>query len=117
MNNIQKSNILHKGIFALRSHLNARPFASTILNSPDSKVIFESHSPDIFEFKLNNNKTLNAVDFEMLSLLEQQLRVWNEGSAPRVAMISGTGGKAFCAGGDIVSLYNAKMGKGDPAVL
>ena len=32
-------------------------------------------------------------------------------------MISGTGGKAFCAGGDIVSLYNAKIGKGDPTVL
>lgn len=26
-------------------------------------------------------------------------------------MISGTGGKAFCAGGDIVSLYNAHIGK------
>ena len=69
MNNIQKSNILHKGIFALRSHMNARRF-STILNSPDAKVIFEQHSPDIFEFKLNNTKTMNAVDFEMLSLLE-----------------------------------------------
>ena len=33
-------------------------------------------------------------------------------------MISGTGGKAFCAGGDIVSLYNAKTGKsGDPSIL
>jgi hypothetical protein len=49
--------------------MNARPF-STILNSPDAKVIFEQHSSDIFEFKLNNNKTLNAVDFDMLSLLE-----------------------------------------------
>ena len=96
--------------------MNAKPF-STILNSPDAKVIFEQHSSDIFEFKLNNNKTLNAVDFDMLSLLEQQLRVWNDGDAPRVAMISGTGGKAFCAGGDIVSLYNAKKGDGDPKIL
>jgi len=32
-------------------------------------------------------------------------------------MISGTGGKAFCAGGDIVSLYHANNGKEgyDPA--
>jgi len=26
-------------------------------------------------------------------------------------MISGTGEKAFCAGGDIVSIYNAEVGK------
>jgi hypothetical protein len=70
MNNIQKSNILHKGIFALRSNLSAR-HQSTINNFLDAKVLFVSHSEDVFEFKLNNPKTLNAVDFEMLSLLEQ----------------------------------------------
>jgi hypothetical protein len=25
--------------------------------------------------------------------------------------MSGTGGKAFCAGGDVVSIYNSKTGK------
>ena len=29
--------------------------------------------------------------------------------APRVVMMSGRGGKAFCAGGDVVSLYKAGM--------
>jgi enoyl-CoA hydratase/carnithine racemase len=81
-------------------------------------VVFEQHSKEVFEFKLNNNKALNAVDPDMLSLIEGQLLAWKKGNAPRVAMISGTGGKAFCAGGDIVSLYNAKMGKGgDPKIL
>jgi enoyl-CoA hydratase/carnithine racemase len=116
MNNIQKSNILHKGLQSLRSNLSSRRL-STLLNSPDSKVLLESHSSQVFEFKLNHNKTLNAVDRDMLTILEQQLREWASGDAPRVAMISGTGGKAFCAGGDIVSLYNAKKGDGDPNVL
>jgi enoyl-CoA hydratase/carnithine racemase len=31
--------------------------------------------------------------------------------------MSGIGGKAFCAGGDIVSLYNAHKGKGDKSIL
>ena len=49
----------------------------------------------------------------MVHLIIGQLKEWNQnpGSAPRISMISGTGGKAFCAGGDIVSLYNAHIGK------
>ena len=41
------------------------------------------------------------------------MKLWSDGGTdkPRVAFISGTGGKAFCAGGDIVSLYNANIGK------
>lgn len=31
-------------------------------NSADSKVVFERLSPNIFEFKLNNNKVLNSID-------------------------------------------------------
>jgi 3-hydroxyisobutyryl-CoA hydrolase len=29
---------------------------------------------------------------------------------PRVVLISGAGGKAFCAGGDVVAIYNATKG-------
>lgn len=85
---------------------------STILNSPDAKVIYDQYSPDVFEFKLNHNKALNSVDLDMITLLNEKLFEWNKSSSPpRVAMISGTGGKAFCAGGDIVSIYNASIGK------
>jgi len=45
----------------------------------------------------------------MCELILQKLKAWHEKSelCPRIALISGTGGKAFCAGGDIVSLYKA----------
>lgn len=108
---VQNSNILHQGINNLRNQMKmaqARPM-STILNSADSKVIFEQHSKDVFEFKLNVNKTLNSLDLDMVNMCNDHLKTWHdqEASAPRVAMISGTGGKAFCAGGDIVSVYKA----------
>jgi enoyl-CoA hydratase/carnithine racemase len=78
------------------------------LNDPTAKVLFEEHSPLVFEFKLNNNKTLNSLDNDMIQLLNLKLREWKTSDRyPRVAFISGTGGKAFCAGGDIVSLYRA----------
>lgn len=40
----------------------------------------------------------------------EQLRRWKNGKdkVPRVCLMSGVGGKAFCAGGDIVDLYRAK---------
>jgi len=86
---------------------------STILNAPDAKVLYDQHSADTFEFKLNNPKVLNSIDVEMVDIVCQKLKQWNanSSSAPRVAMISGTGEKAFCAGGDIVSIYNAHIGK------
>jgi enoyl-CoA hydratase/carnithine racemase len=78
------------------------------LNSPDAKVLYEQHSPLCFEFKLNVNKTLNSIDMDMVHLISAKLQPWAVGTeaSPRVVMISGTGGKAFCAGGDIVSIYN-----------
>lgn len=55
----------------------------------------------------------------MVELVISKLKAWNSGAekAPRVTMISGTGGKAFCAGGDIVSVYKGKMGDADPSVM
>ena len=55
----------------------------------------------------------------MISLINNKLHEWNskpQDEQPRACLISGTGGKAFCAGGDIVSLYHAHNGKeGYPA--
>jgi len=51
--------------------------------------------------------------------MNQQLQNWhkNPSSAPRVALMSGNGGKAFCAGGDIVSLYHGKKKGMNPKEL
>lgn len=64
----------------------------------------------MFEFILNKPKALNAVDTDMCNLMASKLREWqkNPVDAPRVMLMSGAGEKAFCAGGDIVSLYHGK---------
>mmetsp|Transcript_16925 Transcript_16925/g.26053 ORF Transcript_16925/g.26053 Transcript_16925/m.26053 type:complete len:313 (+) Transcript_16925:205-1143(+) len=49
---------------------------------------------------------------DMVNLVTGKLREWKNAEAkPATVLISGTGGKAFCAGGDIVSLYHAHNGK------
>jgi enoyl-CoA hydratase/carnithine racemase len=37
--------------------------------------------------------------------------------APRVAIVSGAGGKAFCAGGDVVALWKGGVGKLPRSIL
>ena len=71
---------------------------------------------EIMEFKLNVPKNLNSLDLEMVYLMIKQLKSWNLNptSAPRVLLISGVGGKAFCAGGDIKLIYESGIGKADP---
>lgn len=57
-------------------------------------------------------KALNALNLEMVRLIDPAVRVWD--ADPEVAVITmvGTGEKAFCAGGDVVAVANS--GRGGP---
>ncbi len=57
--------------------------------------------------QLNAERSLNALSLDMIRLLDRQLRRW--ACDPRIAcvVLHGAGEKAFCAGGDIRSLYQA----------
>ena len=84
-----------------------------------SKVLVEKHTPFVTEWKLNAPKVLNSVDTEMCELMIGELKKWHaEQDHPRALLMSGMGGKAFCAGGDIVSLYKAHTTPGaDKSIL
>jgi len=56
--------------------------------------------------ELNNPKALNALSLSMIRLLHQQLKVWEADNNIALVILQGAGDKAFCAGGDVVSLYN-----------
>lgn len=60
---------------------------------------------------LNNPKALNALTFDMLVLLKQQLEVWHEDDNVLCVLLDGSGDKAFCAGGDVRALHD-KMKQG-----
>jgi len=86
-----------------------RPFGAT---TAKPKVLVNEHSPSVLEFKLNAPKVLNSLDVDMCTLMIDELKNWrkNPEKEPRVLMVSGSGGKAFCAGGDVVNVYKSKMG-------
>ena len=61
----------------------------------------------IGHLQLNKPKALNALDLDMAIAMQQQLDAWRTDDSVLMVVISGSGPKAFCAGGDIVSMYQA----------
>lgn len=56
---------------------------------------------------LNSEKSLNALSLSMIRLLDAQLRAWARDPAIACVVLHGAGEKAFCAGGDVRSLFEA----------
>jgi enoyl-CoA hydratase len=54
---------------------------------------------------LNRPKALNALKLTMVRLMAGALEAWQDDPSVTRVVISGAGDKAFCAGGDIRSLY------------
>lgn len=54
---------------------------------------------------LNRPKALNALTLNMCELMIAQLKAWAKDNAVKAIVIRGAGEKAFCAGGDVVRLY------------
>lgn len=74
-------------------------------------VIFSTHEMatggHLAHAQLNLPKSLNALNLEMVQLLFTQLTAWQKDESINMVVLSGVGDKAFCAGGDVVSLHNA----------
>ncbi|MFC3031288.1 enoyl-CoA hydratase/isomerase family protein [Pseudoalteromonas fenneropenaei] len=91
--------------------------ALQLLNTPDAPVVFEvahcDNGMQVAFATLNAPKALNALNLEMIRALAPQLSVWANDDNIAMVVLKGAGEKAFCAGGDVVSLYKA-MHSGDP---
>jgi enoyl-CoA hydratase/carnithine racemase len=82
-----------------------------LLNQADAPVVFELADCDngkkVAFATLNVPKALNALNLDMIRLLAPQLSEWANDDAIALVVLKGHGEKAFCAGGDVVSLYKA----------
>jgi enoyl-CoA hydratase len=57
---------------------------------------------------LNRPKALNALSLSMIQGIAYHLKEWEKDVSIRGVIIEGAGGKAFCAGGDVRAVYEAK---------
>ena len=58
---------------------------------------------------LNRPKALNALNYGMAVGLHKQLDKWATDDSVHAVVITGAGDKGFCAGGDVVALYNSGL--------
>lgn len=62
---------------------------------------------------LQNEKALNALDWDMAKAMRAQLMKWASDKSVKAILVKGAGDRAFCAGGDIRWLHDTA--KNDPA--
>lgn len=95
------------------------PIERPIYKTGKHRPIMSQSTPVIFEQQqalngytigvatLNAEKSLNALSLDMIDLLTHQLMEWSIDDKLTCIVLRGAGDKAFCAGGDIVKLYES----------
>lgn len=76
---------------------------STKKLSTNDEVLFEMRK-NCGIITLNRPKALNALNLSMIRVIHPVLKAWEEDPEIGCIMMKGSGEKAFCAGGDVVSL-------------
>ncbi len=61
---------------------------------------------------LNQPASLNALNREMCTAFHRQLKAWRDDPRVKAVVVTGAGGRAFCAGGDVRAVY--RYGPGSP---
>lgn len=76
-----------------------------------SSVIFNEHTTldgkVVVEIILNAERSLNALSFEMIKLIQPRLVQYRDDDRVVALILDSSGEKSFCAGGDVISLFNA----------
>ena len=62
---------------------------------------------------LNRERVLNALNLNMVRIISENISSWNDDNDISGVLLRGAGEKAFCAGGDIVSVYHSKNDEGN----
>lgn len=74
-----------------------------------SKDIVFNREQHLGLIKLNRPQALNALNLEMIKALQQQLAEWQKDESIHAVILQAEEGKAFCAGGDVLWLYEAGL--------
>lgn len=84
------------------------------MSSDDSPVLFSERTAEngysVAFIELNAPKALNSLSKAMIDQLMPKLAEWAARGDIACVVAHGSGEKAFCAGGDIINLYNGMRG-------
>ncbi|KAG9099351.1 hypothetical protein FS749_001411 [Ceratobasidium sp. UAMH 11750] len=100
---------------AFRLQTISRHMSGTV-PTDDQPVLFTSEGY-VRTYTLNRPKSLNTLNEQMIDMLSQQVKAWDENKLCKLVIGRGTG-RAFCAGGDVKDIVaNAAIPEKQPAAL
>lgn len=73
------------------------------------QVLFSVNKNGVATITLNRPKALNSISYEMIGPISQKLKEWEMDDQIHLVIIKGAGTKGLCAGGDIKTLYEARL--------
>ena len=82
--------------------------AAVQVESQEPEIISEIHG-NVGLISLNRPRALNSLNLGMIREMMRVLQGWAENDQVKFVVIEGVGDKAFCAGGDIRSVYQARL--------
>ncbi|KAL5263971.1 hypothetical protein ACHWQZ_G005162 [Mnemiopsis leidyi] len=97
--------------FLLRPNLST---LSHVTRAMSSEVLFQ-HTGKVGLITLDRQRALNALNTSMVEEMTKKLVEWRTDDQVEVVCIEGAGTKAFCAGGDVVSI--TKKGEDESVAL
>jgi enoyl-CoA hydratase len=75
----------------------------------DAELLFDRRGA-LALVTLNRPQALNALTLSMFRDFDARLAVWAEDPAVAAVVVAGAGERAFCAGGDVVAIYDSARG-------
>ena len=79
----------------------------TLSNLPHLDEYFCEINGSLAIFKLNRTKALNSLSLGLIRSIKDRLLAWENDPRVKIILIKGQGEKAFCSGGDIVSIIKS----------
>jgi enoyl-CoA hydratase/3-hydroxyisobutyryl-CoA hydrolase len=85
-----------------------KPCEESSCDSPERKVLTKIQGC-AGVITLNRPQSLNSLDLPMIETIHKTLREWAHDDRIAFVIVEGAGDRAFCAGGDIRSVYQARL--------
>ncbi len=73
----------------------------------DGEILFEHRGP-LGLITLNRPKALNALTMRMIRKMSARLTNWAQDASVKAVVVQGEGDRAYCAGGDIMHIYEER---------
>ncbi len=80
----------------------------------DREILFEARGGVGFVL-LNRPRALNALGLSLIEAFDAQIEAWAADAAVEAVVVRGAGHRAFCAGGDVRSIWEGGRNVGGPA--